>query len=464
MTGTDPSAGRRRPRRRLAAAAATSALVCGALVAAAPPAGATYQAGLGYDPATATGSLYAIQLMTGAHAAYKAGWTGKGVDVALIDTGVAPVPGLTSGNVVNGPDLSFDGQEPPCRPTTASATAPTWPRSSSAATRRRPRRRRTSTRPASSGWPPTPGSSTSRSARPTAASTSRQVLAAINWVVEHRNTDGLNIRVLNLRYGTDSVQPVPARPALVRGRARLEGRHRRRGRRRQRRQQQRLPRRSRRRTRSCSRSAPRTRWAPSAPRTTPSRRGPARAAPRRCRATSTWSPPACTCSGCGRPTAASTSTTRARARARRFIRGNGTSQAAAVVSGAAALYLQKYPTATPDQVKKGLINQSVSLHRRGAGLPGRRASSTSATRSGCRCRRRRRRWAGPRARAPARSRLSRGTVARRRLRRRHHGDPDRPARRDATCSGAPSTRRLGGRDGHRHHLVRRALDGPPAHR
>ena len=35
----------------------------------------------------------------------------------------------------------------------------------------------------------------------------------------------------------------------------------------------------------------------------------------------------------------------------RFIRGSGTSQAAAVVSGTAALLAQKYPTATPDQIK-----------------------------------------------------------------------------------------------------------------
>src|SRR3954466_2418740 len=40
------------------------------------------------------------------------GYTGKGIGVALIDTGVVPVQGLTSGNVVNGPDLSFDSQSP----------------------------------------------------------------------------------------------------------------------------------------------------------------------------------------------------------------------------------------------------------------------------------------------------------------------------------------------------------------
>jgi len=39
----------------------------------------------------------------------------------------------------------------------------------------------------------------------------------------------------------------------------------------------------------------------------------------------------------------------------RFFRGSGTSQSAAVISGLAALYLQKYPAATPDQVKKGLM-------------------------------------------------------------------------------------------------------------
>ncbi len=43
----------------------------------------------------------------------------------------------------------------------------------------------------------------------------------------------------------------------------------------------------------------------------------------------------------------------------RFFRGSGTSQAAAVVSGLAALYLQKYPQATPDQVKKALMTNST---------------------------------------------------------------------------------------------------------
>jgi serine protease AprX len=33
-----------------------------------------------------------------------------------------------------------------------------------------------------------------------------QVIAAIDWVVQHRNDNGMNIRVLNLAYGTDGLQ------------------------------------------------------------------------------------------------------------------------------------------------------------------------------------------------------------------------------------------------------------------
>ena len=43
---------------------------------------------------------------------HRAGFTGKGVGVALIDTGVTEVPGLDTGNVYHGPDLSFDSQDP----------------------------------------------------------------------------------------------------------------------------------------------------------------------------------------------------------------------------------------------------------------------------------------------------------------------------------------------------------------
>ncbi len=49
-----------------------------------------------YDPTLLPGSLYNTTQVTGAQAYWAAGYTGKGVDVAVIDTGVAPVSGLTA--------------------------------------------------------------------------------------------------------------------------------------------------------------------------------------------------------------------------------------------------------------------------------------------------------------------------------------------------------------------------------
>ena len=69
-----------------------------------------------YTPTTDAGSLDTTTMATGAQAYWKAGYTGKGVDVAVIDTGTAPVPGLsTAGKIVNGPDLSFESQAPNLR-------------------------------------------------------------------------------------------------------------------------------------------------------------------------------------------------------------------------------------------------------------------------------------------------------------------------------------------------------------
>jgi serine protease AprX len=58
----------------------------------------------------------------------------------------------------------------------------------------------------------------------------------------------------------------------------------------------------------------------------------------------------------------------------RFFRGSGTSQSAAVASGLAALYLSRYPTATPDQVKRVLMTtatapSSVKSVYAGLGVP-----------------------------------------------------------------------------------------------
>jgi serine protease AprX len=45
----------------------------------------------------------------------------------------------------------------------------------------------------------------------------------------------------------------------------------------------------------------------------------------------------------------------------RYFRGSGTSQATAIVSGAVALLLQRYPSITPDQVKKHFVANAYAL-------------------------------------------------------------------------------------------------------
>src|SRR5262249_53773744 len=54
----------------------------------------------------------------------------------------------------------------------------------------------------------------------------------------------------------------------------------------------------------------------------------------------------------------------------RYFRGSGTSEAAAIVSGAAALILQKYPDATPDQVKALLANSGYDINAKAQAIGG----------------------------------------------------------------------------------------------
>jgi serine protease AprX len=154
---------------------------------------------------TDTGTLEAITSIVGARDSWRAGWTGKGVDVALVDTGVAPVQGLTSGNVVNGPDLSFDSVHDDVRHKDAYGHG-THMASIIAG-------RDTAGTPSSyasgSGFTGVAPDARIVSLKVGAADGSAdvsQVIAAIGWVTEHAHSHGLNIRVLNLSYGTPAGQ------------------------------------------------------------------------------------------------------------------------------------------------------------------------------------------------------------------------------------------------------------------
>ena len=100
------------PRRRRGVPTIWLCLVAGLSVLALACAGASW-GGNGYDAAADMNSMYSTTLYSGAQAWWKAGYTGKGVDVAVIDTGVSPVAGLDApGKLMYGPDLSLESQAP----------------------------------------------------------------------------------------------------------------------------------------------------------------------------------------------------------------------------------------------------------------------------------------------------------------------------------------------------------------
>jgi serine protease AprX len=188
--------------RRVGATVVASSALAAVVLAASPASAATDP---GYDAVGDKGSLYNIAEVVGAHASYAAGYTGKGVGVALIDTGVTQVAGLNTGNVVNGPDLSFDSQDPATAHVDgfghgthlasiiAGRDAAGTPQSYNDPTR-------------FTGIAPDAKLVNVKVGASNGDVDVSQVIAAIDWVVQHRADEALNIRVINLSYGTDSVQ------------------------------------------------------------------------------------------------------------------------------------------------------------------------------------------------------------------------------------------------------------------
>jgi serine protease AprX len=126
---------------------------------------------------------------------YKKGFRGQGIDVALVDSGVTPVVGLDQpGKLLYGPDLSNEGGFPNL------ANLDTFGHG---------------THLAGiiagddgdqvGGIAPESRIVSLKVAGATGDTHIAQVIAAIDWVVEHKNDNGLNIRVLNLSLGLPGI-------------------------------------------------------------------------------------------------------------------------------------------------------------------------------------------------------------------------------------------------------------------
>jgi serine protease AprX len=142
--------------------------------------------------------------------------TGQGVGVALIDSGVSPVPGLDEpGKVVNGPDLSFESAAPNLAhlDTFGHGTHMAGIIAGRDADIAAGGEAKAAEDPARFvGIAPGATIVNVKVAATDGAVDVSQVIAGIDWVVAHRNDPGLNIRVLNLSFGTDSVQDTQLDP------------------------------------------------------------------------------------------------------------------------------------------------------------------------------------------------------------------------------------------------------------
>jgi serine protease AprX len=138
-------------------------------------------------------TLSMVRTIIGADTGAAASLTGTGVGVALIDTGVAAVPGLPASKIVNGPDLSFESQSSSLR------YLDTYGHGTHMAGIIVGNDTATGTK----GIAPGAKLTSIKVGTSNGAVDVSQMIAAIDWVVAHKNDDAANpIKVINLSYGS----------------------------------------------------------------------------------------------------------------------------------------------------------------------------------------------------------------------------------------------------------------------
>jgi serine protease AprX len=186
--------------------AATADLATHPAVKAVTPNGSIQLMASGYKANKDDGSLLNVAKAIGADDLWKRGITGAGVDVALIDSGVVPVEGLTTpGKVINGPDLSFESEAANLRYLDSFGHGTHMAgiiagRDSEVSRPDKDAKRHFV------GIAPDSRVVSIKVADAAGRVDVSQVIAAIDWVVQHKADNGMSIRVLNLSFGTDGVQ------------------------------------------------------------------------------------------------------------------------------------------------------------------------------------------------------------------------------------------------------------------
>ena len=167
----------------------------------------TLETGAGTDPALGPGSTFHIADTVRAKPLWEQGITGAGVDVAVIDSGIVPVDGLSApGKVVHGPDLSFESGNPEHRHLDGFGHGTHIAGIIAGRDSALPTPVRTPPHESFVGLAPDARVVSLKVADASGGTDVTQVIAAVDWVVQHGRSGGLNVRVLNLSLGTDGVQ------------------------------------------------------------------------------------------------------------------------------------------------------------------------------------------------------------------------------------------------------------------
>ena len=148
--------------------------------------------------------LNSIEQVVGAQSAWGAGADGHGVDVALIDTGVTPVQGLTGSNkLLYGPDLSFDSQNSSQMYVDGYGHGTAMAGIIAG---------NDGTTGGYQGVAPNARLVSVKVGSTTGAADVSQIIAGIDWVTQHAHDPGMNVRVINLSLGTNSIQSYQVDP------------------------------------------------------------------------------------------------------------------------------------------------------------------------------------------------------------------------------------------------------------
>jgi serine protease AprX len=195
--------------------AAANALAGSSDVREVSPDAATTTQSSSYDPNTDVGSPAGLSSDVGYNQYWSGYLSGQGVGVALIDSGVAPVPALAaSGKVIYGPDFTPTGYFPQVR---ALDTYGHGTFMAGLIAGRQPGA--TAPYNANSGYylgvAPDAHIVSVKVADASGATVQSAVIAGIQWVVQHRNDSGLNIKVLNLSLGVRDGLPYTRDPLDV---------------------------------------------------------------------------------------------------------------------------------------------------------------------------------------------------------------------------------------------------------